>query len=336
MRIYQLSYTGSTTLIKLQSHAETIKSAINSPQLLPDTLKIKGIKTENSAKESQLSDVAFIKYDLPFLLFSEAVYEQLSKLTDVSAQWLPVDIDGATYWLMNIVDVIDAIDRDKTFIEEYTFGNGYVDVEIDDVMMDESAIGDRWIFRDRVNSQKYCFCSEAFYKWFNDNGFTGLSFWPAYDSEHSPFKMSAGTKIALTRPEVYGPDGFFPGYAHLWTAASIASRDPNPDEMKVEIVQYDNDRLAKVAQRLTMYGIENDSAINLLSLPLRKDSTKGKERPLVIMAQSQAYYDFVNDVFMYAAGPDNARSALEYIKQELLSGRRDFGIDYHPESSAQD
>jgi len=333
MRAYQLIPAEGAARISVLNHEKLIESALEEPQRLPDTIKLRA-SIRDGDQSLKLLDVAFIETSRSLLVFSKALYEQLLSAVDVSAQlapvqWVPIEVDGQACFLMNFTDVINAIDPDKSAIE---YGNANTVYKADELVLCEDAIGDRWLYRDRITAAKAITCTNLFFNWFNENGFTGLEFIPVYDSDHAPFKLGAGTKDAIARPEVYGPDGFFPGYEHLWSAQYAHLHEKKtapvmPDEVTVAVVPFHNERVKNVASRLTMYGIGSDSQLNRVTLPLNEQSPGAHQRTPYSLTEKQAYFDFINDIFMHAAGPDNAQSALEYIREELLRGRRDFGID---------
>jgi len=214
MRIYQINPTEDAARIELLSDMEFVQSAIESPKQFPDSIKLRAtqIPFEGGAKQ-KVRDVTFIDYTRTMPVFSESLYTQLVDTINLDVQWRPVDVDGDTYYLLNIVALINAIDADKSVIENVDMGDRVV-VKADELVMNEDAIGERWLFRDQLNKSRSIYCSKDFVEWFEQCGFNGVYFKPVYDPAYKPFKLAPYTKDVLARPDVYGPGGLFPRYLH--------------------------------------------------------------------------------------------------------------------------
>jgi len=100
---------------------------------------------------------------------------------------------------LNIVELINAIDADKSVIENIDMGDRVV-VEADELVMNEDAIDERWLFRDQLHKSRSIYCSKDFVEWFEQCGFSGVYFTPVYNPAYKPFKLAPYINDVLARP----------------------------------------------------------------------------------------------------------------------------------------
>ncbi len=128
------------------------------------------------------------------------------------AQWLPLVFDEAEYWLLNLLHVIDALDAGKSEIR--TLPNGSV-MNIETYAFKPDAVADEWLFK-VTQHPHHVLATDRFRALIEAEALTGMFFQPMWDSEHAPFRPTPGRAEMLTRPEIYGPEGFVTNVKEHW------------------------------------------------------------------------------------------------------------------------
>lgn len=160
----------------------------------------------------ELCDVTAIAAHVDVPVFSERARNVLQPILGATAEWLPLAFDEAQYWLLNLLQVIDVLDVSKAHVR--TLPNGRV-LDIDTYAFKEELVSDQWLFK-VVQHPFSVFATDRFRELVKVENLTGFFFQPVWDSDHAPFKPIPGRAEILTRPEIYGPEGFVPNVQELW------------------------------------------------------------------------------------------------------------------------
>ena len=151
------------------------------------------------------------KENIPVL--SARAKQVVQPLLADKAQWLPLAFEEGEYWLLNLLNLVDALDEEHSGIRRLPTNPKVM--TIDAYALHLEAIAQQWIFK--VPQAPYdVLVTERFRSLVQDSGLTGLYFQPVWDSEHAPFLAAPGRDYIRTRPEIYGPDGFVTNYAEFW------------------------------------------------------------------------------------------------------------------------
>lgn len=129
------------------------------------------------------------------------------------AQWLPLSFDEREYWLLNCMNVPDVLDMQASSITYRADGSIW---NIDAFAFKPIAVAEELLFK-VLGAPNSMFATNRFRELAEQSGLTGIFYQPVWDSDHAPFKPIPGRGgEILTRPEVYGPEGFVPNVQELW------------------------------------------------------------------------------------------------------------------------
>jgi hypothetical protein len=168
--------------------------------------------------------------DVPVL--SVRAKQVVEPLLGDKAQWLPLAFEEREYWLLNLLNLVDALDEERSVIRRLPTNPDAMTVKA--YALRPEAVAQQWIFK--VPQAPFdVLVTERFRSLVEDNGLTGLYFQPVWDGEHAPFLAAPGRDYIRTRPEIYGPDGFVTNYAEFWPpewheAAKRAKADKARDQ----------------------------------------------------------------------------------------------------------
>jgi hypothetical protein len=151
--------------------------------------------------------------DAPVL--SSRAKQVVEPLLGDRAQWLPLAFDEQEYWLLNLLNIVDALDEERSVITRLPTNPNAI--TIDAYALRPEAVAQEWMFK--IRKAPYdVLVTERFRSLVEDNGLTGLYFQPVWDSGHAPFLAAPNREYIRTRPEIYGPEGFVTNYAEFWPA----------------------------------------------------------------------------------------------------------------------
>jgi hypothetical protein len=216
MRIYSLGLSDGTQRLDTFGYQSILWDEIGRGKAYegpwtPMPLRLLG-KNPGSTQRRELKDVTGIQAGFPYLLFATRVKAVLQSECGIIEQWLPVDFPEKEYWLLNVTHTIDALDLTRTEIKR--FRDGGIN-RILSYSFRHEAVAPEWLFK-VTTSPYHMLCTEPFVALANAHGWSGLFFWPVWDSEHAPFPVSPLAADIQSRPEIYGPLGFVKGYEDAW------------------------------------------------------------------------------------------------------------------------
>jgi hypothetical protein len=106
-------------------------------------------------------------------VFSERAWRILEPLIGASVEALPLACDEGTFLAINVTDVADCLDHERSSISR--FSDGRV-MWVDSHVFKEGCVGDRNIFKIPESRLAAVFVSEKFKKAVEDTGLEGLIF----------------------------------------------------------------------------------------------------------------------------------------------------------------
>lgn len=110
------------------------------------------------------------------LVLNPKAYEVFHNYLANSGEFLPISINGGTYYLFNTLYIIPdaAIDKRKA-VEVIDTGVhfGQTNVAFDEAFLDSEKVG---VFKSNTNKLLHSFCTEKFKTIYEENGFKGLVF----------------------------------------------------------------------------------------------------------------------------------------------------------------
>lgn len=136
----------------------------------------------------------------------------LEPILGKGAEWLPLAFDEREYWLLNSLRVLDALDLSQASIRHLPHGPVW---SIEKYAFRPSVVADEWLFKVSTATNPVL-VTDRFRSLVESEGLTGFFFQPVWDSEHRPFRPTANREDILTRPEIYGPEGFVTNLEEYW------------------------------------------------------------------------------------------------------------------------
>ena len=108
------------------------------------------------------------------LVLSETAYNIFKKRLEYSGEFLPVSIDGLTYYIFNTLLVIpeEGINDDNA-VEVIDSG---VHLGLDNYTFNEAFLDGALVFKTNVDRLVYSYCTDEFKNLYEANGFRGLKF----------------------------------------------------------------------------------------------------------------------------------------------------------------
>lgn len=102
-----------------------------------------------------------------FVMLATTFDETLSDFKS-NFELLPLTLDGREYYLCNVVNVVDCLNRDRSKMNE--FGG------VSHVVFDSSKVPDQGFFKIREDNCTLIFCTENVRKLFERNSLSGVDF----------------------------------------------------------------------------------------------------------------------------------------------------------------
>lgn len=136
----------------------------------------------------------------------------LQPLLGATVQWLPLAFDEGDYWLLNCLrqpDVLDVSASTVTYRPDGTVAG------IHKFAFKPGVVADEWLFK-LPGAPNFVFVTDRFRELVERERLPGLFFQPVWDDAHAPFTPIPDRAEVLTRPEIYGPEGFVPNVTELW------------------------------------------------------------------------------------------------------------------------
>jgi hypothetical protein len=175
-------------------------------------LSVWSLKKPRKRRLENLCDLSVIAAKLSVPVMSGRAKSVFEPLLGASAQWLRLDFEAGSYWLLNSLRVLNALDVPKSAIRYFSNGSLW---EVERYALQPSVVADELLFK--VSTAPYdVLVTERFRAVVVENGLTGFHFQPVWDSEHRPFRPVASGEEMLKRPEIYGPEGFVPNLEEYW------------------------------------------------------------------------------------------------------------------------
>ena len=215
MRIYELFISESSQLLEPVGDYKAMNALTkNDPEPCSDwqVLELRRM-VEEEENDFELTDFTSVGIDSRHPLCSSRVRETLATVCGVSGQWLGVDFPEKEYSMLNLTHVIDALDAENSTLKYFKSSGNFDGIKR--YAFFPELIEDEWIFREKTDRHGV-FCTPRFVDLIKQEGWTGVELAPVWDSEHEPFMMMPERSEILSRPEIYGPDGFIGGFQHVW------------------------------------------------------------------------------------------------------------------------
>ena len=218
MRIYDLSPIDDALLFSADvQHQLTVLRPLGRGQSYEGhwvPLPVWPLKKPRKRRTEPLCDLSSVAAMSSLPVLSARARQCFEPILEPYAQWLPLAFDDEPRWLLNSLRVIEALDEPRSQITR--FDDGRVS-GIETYAFVESQVADEWLFK--VATFPYLvLVTDRFRDLVMRSGLTGFHFQPVWDSEHRPFRPTPGKAEMLTRPEIYGPDGFVPNMREYWPA----------------------------------------------------------------------------------------------------------------------
>lgn len=174
--------------------------------------RVTRLRKPRKRQQEALCDLTAIAAAIDVPVLSLRAKKLLEPILGQDAQWLPLAFDEADYWLLNLVRIVDGLDLSKTKMR--TLPNGKV-LSIDIYAFKDEAVADLWLFK-ITQHPFHILATDLFRELVDAEQLTGMFFQPVWDSEHAPFRPIPNPAEIITRPEVYGPEGFVTNLKEYW------------------------------------------------------------------------------------------------------------------------
>ncbi|MFT6266487.1 MAG: hypothetical protein ACJAWS_002649 [Oleiphilaceae bacterium] len=125
-----------------------------------------------TGKDTALPDIT--TWALGNIILSPKAYLAFRDIMAPSGEFLPLLIDGETYYMFNTLFVIPASATDLTGAEDIV--NSGIHIVQGNVKFDESQISSHCIFKSSTNKLRSSFATKDFKSKYDENHFTGLVF----------------------------------------------------------------------------------------------------------------------------------------------------------------
>lgn len=108
------------------------------------------------------------------LVFSEAAYKVFKSLLDQSGEFLPINVNGSTYYIFNTLLVIpeEGVNKDKA-VDVIDSG---VHLGLDHIIFNEEVLDGAAVFKSSTDRLVYSYSTDEFKNLYDKNGFKGLKF----------------------------------------------------------------------------------------------------------------------------------------------------------------
>lgn len=132
-------------------------------------------KSENFAGNGEtIPDVTIWK--LGYLVLNPKAYDKLKAYLSPSGEFLPITVDGKTFYLFSPLYIIadEAVDKEMAVdIIDSGVHLGQDNVTFDESVLREDNIA---VFKTRTDKLVFSYCTDAFKELIEDSGFKGLAF----------------------------------------------------------------------------------------------------------------------------------------------------------------
>ena len=146
-------------------------------------------------------------------VFSERAMTMVESNGFVTGEWLPVDTDDQTMWLLHLFTVIDCLDDQKIKVRKFKSGRTGA---IEQHAFVKDRVPPTALFRAKNDLMNKIYCTDPFREFVMDCNLKGFLFYPVWDSNHEPYSNFPDREEIRKRPEVFGPDGFVKGFEGAW------------------------------------------------------------------------------------------------------------------------
>jgi hypothetical protein len=182
------------------------------PTLQP--ISVRRLKKPRKHQPEPLCDFTAVTAMVHAPVLSARAKQLIEPVLSDRAQWLPLAFEEKEYWLLNLLNLVDALDHERSRVSRLPDGKVMC---IDAYAFKPEMLEQQWMFK--VPTAPFdVLVTERFRSLVEEQGLTGLYFQPVWDSEHAPFLAAPNREYIRTRPEIYGPEGFVTNYAEFWPA----------------------------------------------------------------------------------------------------------------------
>jgi hypothetical protein len=194
-------------------------------------IEVQRLQKPRKRKAEGLCDFTAVAAKESVPVLSTRAKQVVAPMLGDKAQWLPLTFDEQEYWLLNLLNIVDALDEAQSILCRLPDGKV---IGIDGYALRPDLIVQEWMFK--VSTAPFdVLVTERFRSLVEDNSLTGLHFQPVWDSKHAPFRKLPGRDYIRTRPEIYGPNGFVTNYTEFWPpewreVAKLARADKARDQ----------------------------------------------------------------------------------------------------------
>jgi len=222
MRVYKLKSVEEVQRLEVSPDEKVFAHSAMDPKQIGD---LQGYEFEHAFLHTggklKLMDISFVQSYRTLPVFVQRVAKLIKSECGISDHWHPLTVEGQSYELLNLVDVVDAVDDTTSEIIYWSPVPQVTDnkpgVKSFDVLsFNPAVVENQFLFRDRTLASFNLFCTDKFVEFAKDVNITGLSLQPVWDSEYQPFSSAPKNEEVLARPEIYGPDGFVDGYKQFF------------------------------------------------------------------------------------------------------------------------
>lgn len=119
-------------------------------------------------------------YWAPIPVWDNYARDVLDDLVDGEVQFLPAELDGKRYWIVNVTNLLDALDWERSDYE--LFDDGGIKW-VKEYQLKEDVVRGQSIFKLSDDPLDFPFVSEELKQRAEERGITGLRFRLAWDSE---------------------------------------------------------------------------------------------------------------------------------------------------------
>lgn len=129
-----------------------------------------------------------VRPDCPYLwapipVLSDRARRALEGLLGDDVEWLPARLEGERYWLANVTNLVDGLDRERS---DYEWLEGEGIIWVREYQMLEAAVDGQAVFKLSDDPLDFPFVSEEVKRRAEEEGIVGLRFKLAWDSELPP------------------------------------------------------------------------------------------------------------------------------------------------------
>jgi len=151
---------------------------LSGPEAQPDWIKPNGLfrLDEQNTTASQLPDISYWATSHP--VFNQKAYNALATPLESYGEFLPVNVQGNTYYIFNILNVLDEsfIDLDKSEQEFETIDGETMRTGLHKLQFKENLLNDTLVFKTAYDDYINVFCNDKFKQLVEEADLKGITF----------------------------------------------------------------------------------------------------------------------------------------------------------------